>query len=121
MKVSFHSPLKSCKGVICCSDSDSVENLRSAGVVILTAVLKFNTPIPNKIKIRNMYKYSIFRNITSDETISFELVQRHVSYCIYFQSVVETVFKKIDHKPDKGQIVKSHKNCVFIMFSRMIG
>ena len=28
-----------------------------------------------------------------------------------------TVFKKIDPKPDGGQIVKSHKICVFIMFS----
>ena len=76
-----------------------------------------------KTKSNSCNPPSVFRKITSDETISFTLVQRHVSYrCIarLLQPGVKTVFKKFDHKPDEGQMVKTLKICVFIMFSRLM-
>ena len=36
----------------------------------------------------------------------------------FLQTGVKTAFKKIGHKPDKGQMVNSHKMLRLIMFSR---
>ena len=58
--------------------------------------------------------------ITSDGPVSFISVQRYVRYrCITYrlQPGVKNVYKKIGHKPSRGQIVKSQKICVFIMLS----
>ena len=62
-------------------------------------------------KKRNSPTSSIFRNITSGETISFTLVQMHDSdSCIVhlLQPAVETVFKKTGHKADEGHNAASH-------------
>ena len=61
------------------------------------------------------------KKIKSDETISIAFVQIIIRYCCIthvLQSGVKTAFKKIGHKPDKGQMVKSHKILRFIMLSR---